>query len=304
MRKLSGGIWPVMLTPFSERGKIDFRGLEALTEFYISSGASGLFTNCLSSEMFQLSPEERIALTKAVVKLAADSLPVISTGTFSKDHSENVDFISRLFDQGVAAVVINSNQLCGAHEGEDVFRSHLEKLVDACGKIPLGVYECPEPYKRLLSTETIAWMAESGRFSYFKDTCCDNRQIRARLRVSRDTRFALFNANTPTGVESLRDGAAGLSPIGANFYPELYCYIHKHVQKPESPEFVRVRQFLEDYDAIVHNHYPFSAKWFLKKRGLPLTTCTRTSLPGVRKEVLSSLEILHTMMEHLLELTD
>jgi 4-hydroxy-tetrahydrodipicolinate synthase len=293
-----------MLTPFTEKGEIDYHGLEALTEFYISSGSAGLFANCLSSEMLQLSPQERIDLTKAVVRLAADRLPVVSTGTFSQDMTENVEFISRLYDLGVAAVVINSNQLCGAHEREDVFLTQLKKLVEACSEIPLGMYECPKPYKRLLSTDSIAWMAKNGHFTYFKDTCCDNKQIRARLRVSRDTRFALFNANTPTGVESLRDGAAGLSPIGANFYPELYCYIYKHAQKPESPEFVRVRQFLEDYDAIVHNHYPFSAKWFLHKRGLPISTFTRTSVPRVRKEVLSSLEILLTMMEHLLELTD
>lgn len=303
MNQLQGGLWPVMLTPFTEKGELDFKGLEALTELYISSGAAGLFTNCLSSEMFQLSPEERVALTGAVVKFAAGSVPVIATGTFSQDQAENVDFISRIYDQGVAGVVINSNQLCGEAEGEDFFRTRLEALVDACGEIPLGMYECPEPYKRLLTTETIAWMAATGRFSYFKDTCCHNKRIRARLSVSRDSLLALYNAHTPNGVQSLRDGAAGLSPIGANFFPELYSYVYQNVQKPESLEFARVRQFLEDNDVIVHAQYPFSAKWFLSKRGLPITTFTRTPLPRIRKEVLPSLEILLTMMERLIELT-
>lgn len=291
----------MMLTPFTEKGEIDFKGLEALTEFYIATGASGIFANCLSSEMFQLSPEERLTLTKAVVVFAGDRLPVFSTGTFSQDQETNVDFISRIYDKGVAGVVINSNQICDESDGEDVFRSKLESLVEATGDIPLGMYECPVPYKRLLSQELLVWMAATGRFFYFKDTCCDNDLIRERISVSEGSQLALYNANTPTALQSLRDGAAGLSPIGANFYPELYSYLYRNVLKEETFEFMKVWQFLSLNDPVVHARYPFSAKWFLQQRGLPISTYTRTHVPKAQKEEMLRLQELLAGMEALIE---
>lgn len=302
MNEIPGGLWPVMLTPFDIRGDIDLDGLEALTEFYIANGASGLFVNCLSSEMFQLSPEERLLLTKAVVRFAADRLPLISTGTFSQDLEENVNFIHKIYNQGVAGVVINSNQLCNRSDGEAVFRLKLESLLEATEGIPLGIYECPVPYKRLLSLDLIAWLASTGRFSYFKDTCCDNAWIKARLSVTKDSVLSLYNANTPTALQSLKDGAAGLSPIGANFYPELYSYLYRNARKEETREFVKVRQFLLVNDPLVHALYPFSSKWFLRARGLPISTHTRNPVPKAQKEEMNRLQELLTGMEALIEI--
>ena len=47
--------------------------------------------------------------------------------------------------------------------------------------LPLGLYECPLPYKRLLTEKMMRWCAENGRFSFVKDTCCDAATIRRRL---------------------------------------------------------------------------------------------------------------------------
>src|SRR5689334_19456018 len=52
---------PVMITPFTSDLKIDYKGLSALIDLYLSSGARGLFANCLSSEMYKLSEEERLS---------------------------------------------------------------------------------------------------------------------------------------------------------------------------------------------------------------------------------------------------
>jgi 4-hydroxy-tetrahydrodipicolinate synthase len=301
MQKLPGNLWPVMLTPFKEEGDIDMRGLEALTEFYLEKGATGLFTNCLSSEMFQLTPEERISLTQSVVRFAAGRAAVVSTGTFTLDPWEQVDFIHRLADLGVACVVLNSNQICLESERESVFRSRLENLASSTGNIPLGMYECPEPYKRLLTDDTVTWMAASGRFLYLKDTCCDIDIIRSRLSVSSTSPLGIYNAHTPTGLPSLREGAAGLSPIGANFYPELYSYICAHAEKERSPDLVRVEQFLLANDALLHANYPFSAKWFLQRRGLPISTKTRSRIPEVPAEHLSKLEELLSGRRELVE---
>ena len=46
------GVWPVMLTPFTETGALDRPGCEALVDWYLAGRVTGIFTVCLSSEMF------------------------------------------------------------------------------------------------------------------------------------------------------------------------------------------------------------------------------------------------------------
>ena len=65
------GIVPVMITPYTEAGEIDYPGLERLIEWYIAKGADALFAVCQSSEMQFLSIKERSELGKFVVKQAA-----------------------------------------------------------------------------------------------------------------------------------------------------------------------------------------------------------------------------------------
>lgn len=85
------GVWPVMLTPFHEDRSIDWDGLDALIEWYLAAGLSGLFGVCLSSEMYALTPEERVRLAAHVVKRAAGRVPVVAAGAFGDSPAEQAD---------------------------------------------------------------------------------------------------------------------------------------------------------------------------------------------------------------------
>ena len=64
MVDLPKGVWPVMLTPFTADGAIDWDGVDVLTDWYIESGVAGLFAVCASSEMYHLTEGERYALAR------------------------------------------------------------------------------------------------------------------------------------------------------------------------------------------------------------------------------------------------
>src|SRR5690606_25577339 len=142
------GFVPVMLTPFKDNGDIDFDALTALTEFYLAAGATGLFANCQSSEMFELSTEERLAITGHVVKVVNGAVPVVAAGTFGRDINDHVDFIKRISDLGVEAVILITGLLAEEDDSDEIFENHVFELIERTGSIPLGFYECPEPYKR------------------------------------------------------------------------------------------------------------------------------------------------------------
>ena len=50
-KRFPGGVWPVMLTPFTEENQVDYPALKELVEWYIENGVDGLFAVCQSSEM-------------------------------------------------------------------------------------------------------------------------------------------------------------------------------------------------------------------------------------------------------------
>lgn len=296
MNRLPGGLWPVMLTPFKENNEIDFRGLDALIDFYVNTGADGLFSTCLSSEMFQLTNEERLKVIKAVVKRVGGKIPVVASGTFTPHIKESAAFIRAAYDTGVQTVVVLTNQIADVMEDDNTFRQRMEELMDKTDDVPLGLYECPDPYKRLISPELIGWLGGTGRFYYHKDTSCDIEAIRAKLRAIDSTNLSLFNANTTTALASLGSGAAGISPIGANLYPELYTFLIRsfHAQG-ESEQLTRLNAQLDMMDAIVDQGYPFSAKYFLKARHLPIDTTCRIPFKIMKSENYLKLEALQTV---------
>ena len=274
--KLPQGLWPVMITPFTESNEIDERGLEALTHFYLQAGVNGLFANCLSSEMYQLTDAERLSLIRSVLQYSAGKVPVAATGTLTRNLNQNIDFIKQVYDTGVDAVVLISSLLALPDEGEDILKSRLETILERTGTIPLGVYECPVPYKRLLSPALMGWMADTGRFVYHKDTSCHSEQMAKKIATTKDSNLLFMNADTTTVLDSLDAGADGLSPISANFYPELYTYLLAEYRTNGRTEKVnRLHSWLTLMDRTTHTFYPYSAKAFLAARGLPITTHTR-----------------------------
>ena len=82
--KYPGGVWPVMLTPFTRAGEVDTEGLTALVDWYIHMGAKGLFAACQSSEIYYLTLEERRLITRTTVKAARGRVPVIASGRRSR----------------------------------------------------------------------------------------------------------------------------------------------------------------------------------------------------------------------------
>ena len=271
LNKLPGGLWSVMLTPFLENKDIDTAGLERLTEFYIESGANGLFANCASSEMYSLTDAERLLIIKTTLKAAQGKVPVVASGTFSNSVDKCADFIRQVHDTGAAAVVLITSQLVSKDESDDILKKRTGQLLKLTGNIPLGIYECPSPYKRLLSPELMKWLGESGRFFYHKDTSCDPAAIISKIKAVANTPFSFFNADTPTALVSLKNGGSGLSPIGANFYPELYAELIKGVnERKNEKELNRLGTRLTVMDSVVGLLYPLSAKMFLQQKGLPI----------------------------------
>ncbi|MGD1890341.1 MAG: dihydrodipicolinate synthase family protein [Cyclobacteriaceae bacterium] len=276
MNYLEKGFIPVMLTPFLENGEVDYDGLTQLTEFYLASGANGLFANCLSSEMFELTPRERIKVTQHVVNVANNRVPVVATGTFGSAIEKQADFINQIYQTGVQAVIMITGLLANEDESDEVLNERIFELLNRTGKIPLGFYECPVPYKRVLSPEQLSLFIPTGRITYHKDTCLNSEQVRAKVAAGKGYNFGLYDAYLVHAVASLKAGSAGLSCIQGNFFPELIVWLCQNYNNSQlESEVCKVQDFLIENMEIMHTVYPFTVKYFLRKLGLNISTFTR-----------------------------
>jgi len=296
MQDQKKGFIPVMLTPFKQNGNIDYDILTQLTEIYLEAGAAGLFANCLSSEMFELTNSERLQLIKHVVKISNGAVPVVATGTFAGPIDKQAEFIKRVRDTGAGAVILITGILANEQESAKVFNERVFDLFDQTEDIPLGFYECPVPYKRLLSADQLAQFVATGRVVYHKDTCLDINMIKDKLKAgSINPSFGLYDAYMGHAVASLKAGSAGLSCIQGNFFPELIVWLCDNYDNNLLREEVnRVQQFLIDNMDVMHNAYPVVAKYWLTKRGLNISTTTRRRVGNFSASIRIGIETLYT----------
>ncbi len=275
MKQYPGGVWPVMLTPFNRDGSVDEGGLRALVDWYIHAGVDGLFASCQSSEIFNMDFEERMRIARITVDQAAGRVPVVGSGFTDYEPNDQLRSIKAMADTGVDAVILLTNRLALEDEDDSILLHRLFHLLDHLDPaLPLGLYECPQPYKRLLSLPVIRKVADTSRFYFLKDTCCDAATIKQRLLAIAGSPFQLYNANTTTLLRSLRDGAPGYSGIMANFHPQAYVWLTRHINHPKAD---LVQALLTCASQIERQCYPVNAKYHLSAiEKLPVTTFTRT----------------------------
>jgi len=285
---------PVMITPYTTDGKIDFNTLSKLTDFYLEAGASGFFANCASSEMYKLSPEERLALGRHVVKHISGAMPVVASGSFGDSIAERADFTKAMYHTGVNAVILITSLIATKEENDDKLIEHFDSFMQMTDNIPVGTYECPSPYKRLLTPKVLKYLVETNRLIYHKDTSLDTRLIAEKLEISKNSRLELYDAHAPNATASLKLGAKGISAIAGNFYPELFAWLCKNVNEPSKQEDVQwLQSNLTRMDKIIGSGYPVSAKYFLNKRGVPMNLICRSNTTTLTSQQTTALDSLY-----------
>jgi len=284
---------PVMLTAYHENGSIDYDGMSRLMDFYLASGAKGFFANCLSSEMYQLTDEEKVTLTKFVVDYVGGKQPVVSSGSFGETVQAKADFSKRIHDTGIDSVILISAHFAEKQESDSVLLGRLDEFLRQTAEIPLGTYECPTPYKRIITPEIMTFMVGSGRFVYHKDTTEDIDQIKAKIDLMREGQPGIYNAHIGSAAQSLQYGCAGLSPIAGNFYPEIITWLCDNATDPTKKADVDwLQQELREAEQLIGNQYQLGARYFLAKRGCSVSMVSRStpgSLSSAQREVLDNL---------------
>lgn len=284
--EIKNGIYPTMIVAYKESGEIDYEAMGELIEWYIKEGVHGIFALCQSTEIVYLSIEERLKLGKFVMEKVDGRVPVVMSGMTADTLEGQIEEAKLIAALKPDALVLLSNRI------DDDEQYTLTEKVDILMKelpedMPLGIYEIPVPYKRLITDEELKFMAKSGRFAFIKDTCCDMDLMRRRAEIVKGCDFGLFNANAATVLDSFRAGYAGFSGIMANIHPALYVWLFENQNDPKAD---RILHYIAMTSVIEARCYPVIAKRYLREYvGLPITDVCRsmkdTNVPAVAYEL-------------------
>ena len=267
------GAWPVMYTPFTESRAVDFDAVKEMTEFYVTTKVSGIFAAALSGEVFDLSFDEALEIGRQTVRQAGGRIGVVVGANVGSSLEEQAANLARMQEAGVDAAVIILSRLPSAADLE----GQLLKLTDLTSG-PLGIYECPSPEHRQISTETVRRIANTGRFHFMKETSRDAGACGAKAQAAKGTPMRVFSATLSITPQAIDLGADGHCGTVANVCPELTKIMCETKDKAEQE---RVHKSLETINGIVvDDGYPSSGKYFLQKRGLHLTTVSRSGVRG------------------------
>jgi 4-hydroxy-tetrahydrodipicolinate synthase len=215
------GLFPVLCTPFDERGAIDFESLDRLVDFTLRTGADGVTLGGVASEVMKLGDGERHAIVERVLRRVKGRVPVwVGSGHQSSDAT--IDHSLHAQNAGAAGVMVMppfvQRPALGALAG--FFHD-----VDAALAIPIMIQDAP-----LVSglTLPVDWLAQVGR------DCAHVKSVKveapptgpkiSELAVESKGELKLFGGlGGANVVDELRRGAVGSLPGAA--FPDAFMAI-------------------------------------------------------------------------------
>lgn len=297
-------LYPTILTPFTNDNVIDFASLDRFISHLFKNHCDGLFAVCQSSEMFYLSEEEKLELARFCIDRCHQNGKKCLVSGHTQDMIEDqIHYLQKLSRLQADAVILVTNRLAGKAESDEILIENLKTIISQLDpETRLGLYECPYPYKRLLSGPVIDFLISTGRFDFIKDTSCQIEIIRSRLRQIKESTIRLYNANAATLMESIADGAAGYSGVMLNFIPELFSLVRRYLNDETAPpglvplqrhvrSAAELAEFITLASVYEYQKYPLNAKHYLVQKGIfqtDLTRCTTDKISeSQHKELLA-----------------
>jgi 4-hydroxy-tetrahydrodipicolinate synthase len=152
------GVYIIATTPFTERGEIDWPGMDGLIEFYLEHGVSGMTILGIMGEAHKLSESESAELTRHILKRVDGRIPVI-VGV-SNPGTANLAKLSRLaMDAGACGVMVAP--LNGLKTEEQIL-GYFKGVIGELGPdIPVVYQDYPQTTNVHISAECFAKLVDA-----------------------------------------------------------------------------------------------------------------------------------------------
>jgi 4-hydroxy-tetrahydrodipicolinate synthase len=205
------GVFPVLPTPFLADGRPDEVGLRRLVRYLLVCGVDGITYPGVASEVGQLTRDERLALTAAVLDEVAGRVPVIA-GASSASAASTIEFARMAVAQGAAAlmVAVPPDRPLAAQQAD-----HYAAVADAVPGAALMLQNVPPPVGAGLEPAAVLEvLAAVPTVRYVKEETLPSGQRLSAIRAAAPASLqgVFGGAGGRYITDELRRGAAGTMP--------------------------------------------------------------------------------------------
>jgi len=224
------GVYVPNVTPFDDRGEIQYLALKELIDFWINAGVSGIVVNASTGESPYLSREELIEVLGFVVDELDGRVQVIA-GTGTMATRETIELTLDAKDAGAEAILITTPFFFRPTEKE--LYQHYAAVLSAV-EIPAILYNVPKFTGYSIAPKTISRIAaDCSNLAGVKDSSGNPGNMAEIIRLCGD-RIACLSGAADMFLPTLNLGGKGAILAIANVIPgtcvELFeAFIHGDV---------------------------------------------------------------------------
>lgn len=205
------GVFPVLPTPFHDDGSVDEKGLRRLVRYLIACGVDGMTFPGVASEFSELTVDERVQLTHAVLQEVAGRVPVV-VGATAAGLPATAALLQALGPMpGAQALMVADPPQQGVMEQIAFFQA-VQALTPG---MPLMLQNVPAPVGAgLLARDVLAVVHAVPAIAYVKEETLPSGQRLTEVRAQAPASLlgVLGGAGGRYITDELRRGACGTMP--------------------------------------------------------------------------------------------
>ncbi len=228
------GSFVALVTPFDQKGNIDYKRLEELIEFHIQNQTDGFVLLGTTAEAATMSLEEQKELVSFGLKQIHHRVPVI-VGAGSNHTKQAVD--KAILFSSLGADYILSITPYYNKTNERGLIAHFEAVADAA-KCPVILYNVPSRTGMSISISAIESLAKHPNIIGIKEASGDI-SYAAKLMPYLTDEFVMLSGNDDCIVPLMSIGASGVISVLANICPQ---HTHKLCEYCLKDDFSSARE--------------------------------------------------------------
>lgn len=254
-----------IVTPFDEKGNIDYASFERLIEFWISGGVEYLVVLGTTGESATIHGAEKQDVFSFVSKQVNGRLPLVA-GIGGND-TRRVIADMQAFDLTGYEAILSVSPYYNKPNQEGIYQHY--KAIDAVAPRPIIIYNVPGRTGQSMTAETQLRIARDCKNVFATKEASGNMDLIQQILRQKPADFLVISGDDPITLPLIADGAVGVISVVANAYPADFSQM---VRLCLQGKFEAARPIHEKYLEVIASMFaegsPSGVKAYLSEMGL------------------------------------
>ncbi len=265
LRETLRGTGVALVTPFDNKGAIDFPALEKVIDSVITGGVEYIITIGTTGETPTLAKEEKIDIINFTYEKVKSRVPVI-VGIGGNNTAELIKDLET-FPLDEATAILSASPYYNKPSQEGIFQ-HYKELAKKSPK-PILLYNVPgRTGRNMTAATTIRLAKEVENIAGMKEASGDMAQCMEILR-DRPEDFLVVSGDDALALPQIACGMDGVISVAANCFPKEFTEMVRLCLKGNFTAGKKINDSLiEGYDILFAENNPAGVKAFMAEDGL------------------------------------